>query len=334
MSGPAVTDLIHSLKGPIAVFGASGFIGANLLRLIKPHRSDYIAVIQRPSAAWRLNLLGIPKDSIALCDIEDASAVGSLMREKAPSTVFNLAAYGAYSKQNEIELIYRTNILGTLNILEACSGISAYVHAGSSSEYGLNCASPREDSPLSPNSHYAVSKASANHLVQYYGRCRAVPTVALRLYSVYGPWEEPDRLIPRLIEEARRGALPPFVNPRTTRDFVYVEDCVEAFLRAAVLMNERLHGETLNIGTGQKTPLQDLVQTAREIFTITKEPAWGTMEKRAWDTEEWYGNHDKASALIAWSPSTPLRTGLELTSAWQKSSRYEEVILPAFHSAR
>src|SRR6202012_222088 len=112
-----------------------------------------------------------------------------------PETVFNLSAYGAYSKQNNANLIYETNLLGTLNILEECKRITAYVHAGSSSEYGLNCEGPKEDDELIPNSHYAVSKVSGGYRIKFYAKVPQLPAVNLRLYSIYGAWEDPDRLI-------------------------------------------------------------------------------------------------------------------------------------------
>jgi len=142
--------------------------------------------------------------------------------------------------------------MGTLNILDACQGVRAYIHAGSSSEYGLNCTYPDEESALQPNSHYAVSKISSAYLINYYGKFLNLPCLNLRLYSIYGPWEEPDRLVPRMIELGRNGTYPPLVSPETTRDFVYVSDCVHAFVSAALKVNADIAGNSYNIGSGVK----------------------------------------------------------------------------------
>ena len=327
------TELIRSLKGPIAIFGASGFIGANLLQAIRAVRSDFVGIVQNPNAAWRLRLLRVAQENLFTCDIADRTAVEALFAAKCPQTIFNLAAYGSYSRQIDSESIYRTNVLGALHILEAAKSISAYVHSGTSYEYGFNCRSPNENAALRPNSHYAVSKVASSFLIQYMGGVLSVPAVNLRLYSVYGPWEEPDRLIPRLIEEARSGSLPPLVNPGTTRDFVYIDDCVEALIRAAARMTQGLFGEAINIGTGVKTTLDGLVTLARELLKVSKEPVWGTMENRKWDTEEWFGNFEKAESLLSWRPTTTVRRGLELTAEWQERIGYGDTVLPAFKAA-
>ena len=117
-----------------------------------------------------------------------------------------------------------------------------YIHAGSSSEYGFNCTAPKETDPVEPNSHYAVSKVSAAYTLDYYAKVHQLNTLNLRLYSIYGGWEEPDRLIPRLVEECRKGQLPPLVSPDISRDFVYVADCVNAFVQAALRVNADIRG--------------------------------------------------------------------------------------------
>ena len=108
--------------------------------------------------------------------------------------------------------------------------IAAYVHAGTSSEYGLNSNRPSEDSVLRPNSHYAVSKAAAASLISYYGVVERMPVVNLRLYSAYGPWEDSSRLIPQVCLRSLEGSLPTLAGPEVTRDFVHVDDVVHAFV--------------------------------------------------------------------------------------------------------
>src|SRR5512133_275861 len=160
---------ILGLKGPILVFGASGFIGANLFETLLRYRRDCYAVSHDVRSAWRLKLLSAPQENIVYADILFKNSVRELFRNHHPGTIFDLSAYGAYSKQQNAALIYETNVSGLVNILEECSGISAYVHSGSSSEYGLKCDNPDEDDPLLPNSHYAASKVSAAYIIKYFG---------------------------------------------------------------------------------------------------------------------------------------------------------------------
>ncbi len=330
----SLNEKILSLKGPIFIFGASGFIGANLLDTILKVRNDCFAITHDIRSAWRLKLLQIKPENILFCDINYPNSVTNIFEQYHPQTIFNLSAYGAYSKQQKTNLIYETNIIGTLNILEQCKNISAYIHAGSSSEYGFNSKNPKEKSELLPNSHYSVSKITASYLIQYYGKVYHAPTINLRLYSVYGEWEEPDRLIPRVIEKAREQTFPPLVSPKISRDFLYIKDCVESFIHAAYYMKSEIYGESFNIGTGKKTTIGELVALVQNIFGITKKPEWTTMSPRKWDLEDWYGNYSKAKKFLHWQPTTSLENGLKSYAQWQTSINYNTYVIPAFNNPK
>lgn len=330
----ALQQKIKKLQGPIFVFGASGFIGANIIREIFAVRDDCYAITHDANSAWRLKLLNTPSKNIVHCDITSAASVKNIFDIYRPKTVFNLAAYGAYSKQNKTSLIYETNVNGTVNILDCCDGIAAYLHAGSSSEYGTNSAAPQEDERLEPNSHYSASKVSAAYIIQYYANYKNIPAVNLRLYSIYGPWEEPDRLIPVMVEKARIGTYPNLVEKEISRDFVYVTDCVEAFVDAAIQMNPEMKGKSYNICTGKKTTLGNLVDIVRSEFKISQEPVWGNMENRKWDLKDWYGNPANTEKDFGWKATTSLNEGLKVTYAWHESVDYSGLIMPAFQNPR
>ncbi|MFD1139835.1 NAD-dependent epimerase/dehydratase family protein [Larkinella insperata] len=323
-------DSILQLKGPIFVFGASGFIGANLFDQIFQLRKDCYALTHDATKAWRLKLLNVPAENVIHCDILSHKSVQEVFSRYQPRTIFNLAAYGAYSKQKNVNLTYETNVNGTVNILENCTPDTAYIHAGSSSEYGFNCTAPKETDRVEPNSHYAVSKVSAAYLLEFYARVHGLRTLNLRLYSIYGGWEEPDRLIPRLVEEARKGTLPPLVSPDISRDFVYIDDCVEAFVKAALTVDKSISGRSYNIATGQKTTMRELVEETRQTFSLTVEPVWGSMGNRQWDLSDWYGDPAAANADLGWQARTPLTVGLQKTADWQVQHNYAERVLPAF----
>ena len=333
-SNASIEEKIKALQGPVFVFGASGFIGANLFETLLKYRKDVFAITHDIRQAWRLKLLNANAEQILFCDILFKNSVKLIFEKYQPATVFNLAAYGAYSRQQNSNLIYQTNLEGTLNIIEESRNVSAYVHAGSSSEYGFNCENPAEDSELIPNSHYSVSKVSAAYLIKYYARVHQFPGVNLRLYSAFGKWEEPDRLIPQLIEKAQHGKLIPLVSPDISRDFVYAQDCITALVNSAVFMRPEIAGHSINIGTGIKTTMKQLVDTATELFQIKQSAEWGSMENRKWDLQNWYGNFAKVEQLIYWKPETSLREGLQKTAQWQKEIKYEDTVLPAFSEPR
>lgn len=330
MEHPSLQDKILRLPGPIFVFGASGFIGANLFIEIFKLRPDVYALTHDAQKAWRLKLLDIPAENVVHCDIVSAASVRRAFDFYGPRTVFNLAAYGAYSKQNNVTLTYETNVLGTVNLLEACGPETVYVHAGSSSEYGFNCTAPKETDAVEPNSHYAVSKVSGAYLVQFYATVQHKKALNLRLYSIYGDWEEPDRLISKVVENARNGTLPSLVSPDISRDFVFITDCVEAFLDAAHSDFPKTAGHSYNIASGRKTTIGDLVEVVRQEFGIAETPVWGSMQNRQWDLADWYGDPAAARADLGWEARTSLNDGLRRTLDWQQSVGYEDRLVPAF----
>jgi len=306
---------IRRLVGPMLVIGASGFIGANLLRRCLAVRGDVIGTILH-HPAWRLE--GISATNLAPLDLTDPAGVSSFLDRVAPQTVFDCSAYGAYSFQNDAERIHLTNYMGPVRLLGELErrGLSAYVHAGSSSEYGLNAAGPDEACPRVPNSHYAVSKSAASELITFLGRVKGLPVVNLRLYSVYGPYEDSARLIPTLAIRALVHELPPLVSPDTARDFVHVDDVVCAFVAAADRMSLQLAGDSFNIGTGRRLTIREIAQIARRLFAIRDEPIFTTMPPPPWDLEDWYANPARAERLLGWKAEIDFEEGLARSAEW------------------
>src|ERR1700739_3234581 len=126
-----------SLPGPIVVFGAGGVIGINLLLAILEHRKDVYGISQDHQHNWRFIASGVPMNNVVSCDINDFTQLKEVILNIKPKTIFNLAAYGAYSKQEEYKKIYYTNFNSSVDMLEILKdqNFSAYIHAGSSSEY-------------------------------------------------------------------------------------------------------------------------------------------------------------------------------------------------------
>jgi polyisoprenyl-phosphate glycosyltransferase len=313
-----IGDWVKALRGPILVLGAGGFVGANLLRMLLKHRDDVYGVV-RVLPAWRLD--GVEKRHIFEIDLTDLAATRNMVGKLGPATLFDCIAYGAYSFETDFNLIYKTNFTALVQLVEllAQTSFAALIHAGSSSEYGLNSAAPPENASLQPNSHYAVSKAAASDYITYVGKVRRLPVANLRLYSVYGPYEDVSRLIPNLVAKGMRGEFPPFVDPQTSRDFVYVDDVCAALIMAAAKLTPDIYGESFNIGTGRKTTIAELAQVARRVFAIPTEPPFGDMAGRAWDLTDWYAAPAKAEKLLGWSAQTDLAEGLEHTAAWLRT---------------
>jgi len=306
---------ILQLRGPILIVGASGFVGANLFKKVFALRKDVIAVVQE-AKSWRLD--DAPSDQVSAADLRDPVAVRGLIDAVNPQTIFDCIAYGAYSFEEDVERIYLTNFQALVNLVNALSGrpFSAYIHAGSSSEYGRNSKAPLEDAKCLPNSHYSVSKIASGTFLEYMGKERGFPCAHLRLYSVFGPYEDTSRLIPNLLKQTLLGKLPPLVSPTISRDFVYVDDVCDAFVLAATRMSPLISGEAFNIGTGKKTAISDLVELVSSAFKISEMPVYGSMNARTWDLDDWYANPGKAERMLGWKAQTPLLDGMRLTRDW------------------
>ena len=308
---------VKRLQGPILILGGSGFVGANLLRTILRCRADVFGTTTR-QPAWRLE--DLPARNVKLVDLLIDSNLDALLDEIKPRTVFNCVAYGAYSFEADSNLIYQTNFNFTSRLLVRLEkqGIASYIHAGSSSEYGDKAAAPREDDPAAPNSDYSVSKTASANLLHFYGKRKKFPCANLRLYSVYGPYEDSSRLIPNVVRRGLEGGYPEFVSPQISRDFVYVDDVTEAFLDTALNLDESAYGEAFNIGTGEKTTISDVAAVARQEFGLQSDPQF-SMPERRWDVADWFANIDKARRVLKWQPRTSFRDGLERTVRWYKA---------------
>jgi polyisoprenyl-phosphate glycosyltransferase len=308
---------IKSLQGPILIIGASGFIGANLLRRCLESREDVVGTIFSGDS-WRLN--EIPAANIAFLNLQDPVSVLSVFHRMRPKTVFDCSSFGAYSFEKDFNRIHSTNYLSFIRVMEEISelDVSAYIHAGSSSEYGLNASAPAETDVLVPNSHYAVSKAATSHAISYFGKVRGLPVVNLRLYSVYGPYEDSSRLIPVLCEQSMHGKLPMFARPEVSRDFVHVDDVVAAFVDAALGMCPEIAGDSFNIGTGIQTSIFSLANLSKQLFDIQGEPQFSPGAGRKWDVDNWYANPEKARQILGWTAKIRLEDGLIFTRDWWK----------------
>jgi len=309
---------IQSLEGPILVLGASGFIGANLFKILLSKREDVFGVC-RLEKGWRLE--GVDTKNIMFTDVNDSVALKNLINTITPRTVFDFISYGAYSFEESHEIVYQTNFLSLTNIVTLLEekGVSAYIHAGTSSEYGLNSKQPKEDSSLEPNSHYSSSKIAASYFLKYMGKTRNFPAINLRLYSVYGPLEDSSRLIPNILNHAKVKKFPPLVDSDISRDFIFIKDACEAFILAASKIHPELYGESFNIGTGNKTTIKELALTIKKVYKIKKNPIFSNMKKRNWDLNEWYSDSKKAEKVLGWKSKTSLVDGLNLTFNWQST---------------
>jgi dolichol-phosphate mannosyltransferase len=300
------------------VTGAGGFVGANLVRHLLARGDEPVAILRPGPDSWRLE--GIAADArVEFVDLTRPEDVVRLVARVRPDVIFNLAAHGAYSWQTDLDEMLAVNVRATETLLEAARHVDArFIQAGSSSEYGLSERATTELDRVKPNSHYAITKVAATHLCRLAAAQHGQHAVTLRLYSVYGPWEEPGRLMPTLVERALDGTYPPLVAPETARDFVWIEDVCDAFVRAGTT-DVADPGAVLNVASGAQTTLRALVDIVRSLFQIDTDPVWGTMPGRSWDTSIWVGDPSAARDAMEWTATTPVERGLHALASWMQA---------------
>ncbi len=301
------------------VTGATGFVGANLVRRLLADGHQVHVLCRPESDYWRLHEISQDIETHHQ-SLSDKDALSVRLNKIKPEWVFHMAAHGAYSWQNDLARIISTNILGTANLLTCLinTNCQAFIAAGSSSEYGYKDHAPAENEWLDPNSEYAVTKAAATHFCRFFAHKHGLNTAVLRLYSAYGPYEDKDRLISTIIDKGLQKKLPPLVDPEIARDFIYIDDVVSAFIAAAASKNHA-PGNIYNVGTGLQTTIREVVDLARQIFDIREEPTWGSMPNRKWDTSVWIANISKISKDLNWQPKHSFKDGFLKTIEWNQS---------------
>ncbi|HKC25973.1 MAG TPA: NAD(P)-dependent oxidoreductase, partial [Thermoanaerobaculia bacterium] len=208
-------------------------------------------------------------------------------------------------------------VLGTFNVLEAVSaaGAARVVHFGSSLEYGPRSGPLAESEPLTPSTWRGAAKAASALLALQAARSLGVELIVLRPFSVYGPWENPRRLVPALIRAALTGEEVSLV-PGPRHDFVFIDDVVEAALAAltATLPN----GEAFNLGTGIERRNEDVAALVEEVCDAKLRIRSDHPGSPA-DAEHWVADVEKSARLLGWRARTSLRDGLAKTVKWQRA---------------
>ncbi|MEI8175556.1 MAG: NAD-dependent epimerase/dehydratase family protein [Candidatus Omnitrophota bacterium] len=300
----------------VVVTGGTGFVGANLVRRLLRDGHRVCLLVRHNYDPWRIEEIRADIE-IREVDLGDRPAVTQAVGEIRPAWVFHLAAYGAYSWQKHLPMMVRTNIVSTINLVQAChkSGCEVFVNTGSSSEYGSQDHACTEDELPQPKSHYAVTKLGATVFCQSSARGQKMLIPTLRLYSVYGPFEDPFRLLPALILNGLRGRLPPLVDPAAAHDFVYIDDVIDAYVLAAK-SPLRAPGAVYNVGSGTQVSLREAVAIARRLMPVAQEPVWGSMQSRGRDERVWIADTGKIRRELGWTPRYTFEEGFSAFITW------------------
>ncbi len=315
----------------VLVTGGMGFIGSNLaLRLVELGADVTILDSMIPDYGGNeFNVYPI-KDRVRMnfCDIRDESAVNYLVRGK--DYVFHLAGQVCHlmSLSNPFPDI-EMNITGTAIIMEALRKFNRnaiVVYTGTRGQYGASVSLPvNEEAPTNPKGIYEISNLTAEKIIRVYNDVHGIRSVLLRLSNIYGPRSQ--------MLHSRFGVCNWFVrvaldndtikvfgDGSILRDFLYVDDCVDAMLRSALV--PEAYGEIFNVGSPIPVSFLELVET---IVKVAGEGHWEyaefSPERKAQEPGDFYSDVSKIGRLVGWEPTTSLSEGLAMTMEYYRKYR-------------
>ena len=300
----------------VLVTGISGFIGSHLARGLVKEGAEVYGLVRSSSDLWRIQDL---KSQVKLhyADLTDYESVRKAVQDVTPQKIFHLAACVDVSRDFEVmDEMVEVNIKGTLNLLRALdrTGYDCFINTGTCEEYGNNPAPFRESQSPNPVSPYSASKVAATMFCQMLHKTRGLPIVTLRPFLTYGPGQENDMLIPSLIKKVIKGEAFEMTEGEQTREFNYVDDIVDGFIKAVTTIEAI--GEIINIGNGREYRIREVVETVLKLMDSSLKPKVGSLDYRPGETWHFYCDNTKARKILGWQAKTSLEEGLKNTIAW------------------
>ncbi len=311
-----------SFKKSVLVTGATGFLGSHLVRQLVFQNYKVTILARKDSNTWRLKDIGSRINIVDgdLSVIKEEAVQKLYDRLPNVDIVFHLAATGVKPSDNNTASIIQTNVTGTSTLLKWAREIKVkrFVFCGSCFEYGMGKLISEKAWP-NPLGEYGISKLSAWFLVSLFFSQYQLPVVSLRPFTLYGPWEDGQRLIPFTILKALEGKDIELTAGEQQRDFVFVEDAVEAFVRAAE--THGIAGETFNVASGKAFAVKEIVLKVLKLMNSKAKPVFGSRLYRATESPILSGDVRLAKEKLGWTANTSLEEGLQKTISWFEANR-------------
>jgi dTDP-glucose 4,6-dehydratase len=307
----------------ILVTGGAGFISSNMIRYLLHETPHDVVTMDALTYAGNLANLADVIDHERLKfiqgDIRDIGDVTAAL--DGVDVIVNAAAESHVSKsiaEGGAEFV-TTNVVGTQVLLDAMREhpVERFILISSSEVYGTAVSDPMdEDHPLNPRSPYAGTKAGGDRLAYSYWCTYDLPITVIRPFNNYGPYQHPEKVIPRFIIQALCDRpLTIHGNGHASRDWLHVFDTAEAITAACEVPLEAIVGETINVATGIDETVE---QIADMILDILGKPASlkRHIDERPGQVDRHIGSTDKAARLLGWRSQIPFAEGLERTIRW------------------
>lgn len=309
----------------ILVTGVAGFIGSHTAeRLLDMGHQvigvdnfcDYYSVELKQMNAKAVTSKGA---KIITMDLRESTDYELLSKDF--DYIFHFAAQPGISQTSTFEDYFSNNIIGTKHLIDFaldCKNLKMFVNIGTSSIYGLEATYPENIAPK-PASHYGVTKLAAEQLVLQKSREKQMPSCSLRLYSVIGPRERPEKMYTKLIDLGLKDEPFPLYegSDKHLRSFTFVGDIVDGIV-SVMGAEDKVNGEIFNLGTEVEHTTQDGIDAVGQV--IGKEIKIEIKPKRAGDQLRTKANIDKARRLLNYNPETTLLESVRAQVEWYKSN--------------
>jgi len=302
------------------VTGATGFVGSHLTELLLSKGAS-VAVIHRASSdLWRIRE-SLPRLTRIEGDLLETDAIKGQIADFAPDVLFHLAWHGTGNTYRNDRIQVEKNLQPTLDLVDlaAEAGCKTWIGLGSQAEYGPQSNVIREDAPVNPTTLYGATKLSTYLLAQHIAREVGMRFAWLRLFSCYGPKDNPDWMIPYLIEKLRRREKPSLTAGEQKWDYLYVKDAAEAICQVAA--NSDVSG-VFNLGSGETRTIRWIVEYIRDLIDPSLPLGFGEIPYRPDQIMRLQANIGRLND-IGWHPSVRLEDGLRHTVEWHTSRGQE-----------
>lgn len=315
------------------ITGGAGFIGSNLVQYLLDNGAKLVRVLDNMSNGYDKNLEPIINDSRLEFIKGDITNVETCIEVvKGIDYVSHQAALGSVPRSLRTPLLtHEANATGFLNILTAAKdeGVKSFVYASSSSVYGDNIGLPKyEDKTGNPLSPYAVSKKTNELYAKTFHSAFGMKTIGLRYFNIFGPNQSPNgpyaAVIPLYMNALLRNeAGKIFGDGEQSRDFTFVENAVQANVKAMLCENEDAFGEAYNIACGYKTSVKQLYNVLKDAAGSDKDAEM--CPPRVGDIRDSLADISKAQNNFGYNPQVDIKEGLEITLEWFKKEFFPEL---------
>lgn len=307
------------LNKKIFITGAFGFLGSRLTEALS-ESGAIIYALAGPDDKYESATAGRIKN-VFKEDIKNREALAKIIEEVKPDFIYHLAAIGSvpYSKDYPLAVL-DVNLGGTINLLEAArhAGCGKFIYISSAEIYEGSRHAVNEGHPISPDSPYAASKAAADYLVLSYNKSYGMPAVVLRLFNIYGPGNYKN-VIFKFIQAALQNDVLKVEGGGQIKDFLYVEDAVEALLLAG---GNGGSGEAFNIGSGNAVTIKELAD--KIISLVGSKAKIEENNPREIQSKDFFCDYAKIEKAFGWKPQVGMEEGLKKTVDWIKLNNLNE----------